>query len=137
MSQPLLEGQIVSEEYTELRDKIRGLEESLARQAKDAKELSSLVMNFLSSMRAVFNGKQAAGDGETVSVTSPDKWNAWKARLGGRHAEFIDLLVISDGMTITQLSAAAKCHYNTALSTIQKMKSVGIVNLSGGRYSLR
>ncbi len=64
-------------------------------------------------------------------------WESWKQRLGGKQAEFIDLLLTHREMTAAQLKAAARCATKTVYDVIFKMNRAGILNKNGGRFSLK
>jgi hypothetical protein len=64
------------------------------------------------------------------------KWEMLKNKLGGRQAEFIELLQHGP-MTAKQLGAAAHCDPRTAYNVVNKMKLDGLVDNSGGKFSLK
>jgi DNA-binding MarR family transcriptional regulator len=95
------------------------------------------------ALAAVF-GELDAAEIQSEQPNSPQgtfsrlsaKWEMLKAKLGGREAEFIDLLQHGE-MSVAQLRAAAHCDIRTAYKVIEKMKAAGLLDRHGGKFSLR
>jgi hypothetical protein len=157
VAQPLLEDSTANESVR-LRREIAGLEQELqeakvvataAKQAAaDAIEAISALRRQLEplykSLRMIF-GEISRVDAEVItgakssdrtSGTLTPKWEMLQSRLGGRQAEFIDLLQHGE-MSVAQLRAAAHCDIRTAYKTIEKMKAGGLLNKNGGKFSLK
>lgn len=102
--------------------------------------LRSQLQPWYAALRTVFGELDEAGieASEQVSASTglSAKWEMMKAKLGGRQAEFIDLLKHGE-MTAAQLRAAAHCDIRTAYSVIEKMKNAGLLNKNGGKFSLK
>ena len=76
----------------------------------------------------------------TPSVAQPrsnQKWEKWKKDLPGRPAEFIDLLLLHEEMSVKQFMAAAHCGKDTVYTVMSKLGKAGLVSNSGGKYRLR
>jgi hypothetical protein len=157
MAQPLLEERSSADECTRLRREIAGLEQELqqtketANKAKRAAEdsiqairaLRSQLQPLYTALKMIFGeiARVETGTiGNTPGFTGPGglnpKWEMLKTRLGGRQAEFIDLMQHGE-MTAAQLRAAAHCDIRTAYATIEKMKAAGLLNKNGGKFSLK
>jgi len=156
---PLLEGPPAADESVRLRREIAGLEREL-QEAKDeaatAKQSAADAIQAIralrqqleplhKSLKMVF-GEISRVEAETIlpagspgqqpsSGLSP-KWEMLKTKLGGRQAEFIDLLQHGE-MTAHQLRAAAHCDIKTAYGVIARMKAGGLLNKNGGKFSLK
>lgn len=131
----------------ELEDELRlerlKVEEVRQRSVSSGRALTRLrsqLQPWYSALRMVFGELDDAGT-ETMEQVSAStglsaKWEMMKAKLGGRQAEFIDLLKHGE-MTAAQLRAAAHCDIRTAYSVIEKMKNAGLLNKNGGKFSLK
>jgi hypothetical protein len=156
MTQPLLPGP--PDDAVRLRREIAGLEQELQKAkdeaataklaAKDAvqaiRALRHQLEPFYAALKMVFGEisrveveglPEDSHPGHHTSGLSP-KWEMLKTRLGGRQAEFIDLMAHGE-MTAAQLRAAAHCDIRTAYSVIEKMKAAGLLNKNGGKFSLK
>lgn len=94
-----------------------------------------MVFGEIESVDLPETGTVAASSAGTSSGLSA-KWEMLKNKLGGRQAEFIDLLQHGE-MTASQLSAAAHCDIRTAYSVIEKMKNGGWLSKNGNKFSLK
>lgn len=155
MPQPLLEGRVEPEEVTWLRREIVGLEAEL-KAAKDERDMAKQAIQdsahvirifrerfgpFFEFLKFLFGeaSRVDAGIGNASHASGGNlspKWEMLKQKLGGRQAEFIDLLGHGE-MTAAQLRAAAHCDIRTAYSVIEKMKGAGLVNKNGAKFSLK
>jgi hypothetical protein len=158
MSQSLLEGEVRQDDAVRLKREIAGLEQELEEvkaerdQLKQAsadsiqaiRALRKLLDPFHTVLRMIYGeisridvgqiGVESNGN-NSASVLSP-KWQMLKTKLGGRQAEFIDLLQHGP-MTAAQLRAAAHCDIRTAYSVIERMKAGGLLDKNGGKFSLK
>ncbi len=157
-ARPLLNAGPEADEATRLRREIAGLEREL-QDAKDeattAKQASSDAIQAIralrkqleplfTSMKMIFgeisrvDAQQAGGSPSPDAVFSglSPKWEMMKQKLGGRSAEFIDLLQHGE-MNAAQLRAAAHCDIKTAYSVIKRMRDAGLLNKNGGKFSLK
>jgi capsule polysaccharide export protein KpsE/RkpR len=142
-----------------LRREIAGLEQELAvarEEAALAKRASADAVRAISALRSqleplhkalkmIFGeisrvDAQEAGASVWREAASPGlnpKWIMLKEKLGGRQAEFIDLLQHGE-MTTAQLAAAAHCHRDAVAQVILKLNRAGVINKTGrGTFSLR
>lgn len=152
----LLEGEVESgadARIAELEEELRETRASLSaanrevQQAKNegARALAALrrqLSPLYRALQAVFGELDAAGTDDTSSATAPDSrtaaiWNAWKTRLGGQCAKVIDALLVQTDMNTTQLAIAIGTHRNNIPNLIFKLNKAGLINKSGGRFSLK
>lgn len=147
----------VPDEAERLRRELRGLETELreARKAEvDAKQsaadaiqaianLRDLLEPFHTALKMIF-GEISRVDAEAVSGARPrsanghdPRWEGWKSKLGGRAAEFIDLLLEHGEMNTKQFAAAARCDPRTVAITVYALNSADLINKNGGRFSLK
>jgi len=155
----LRSGDDTPDEVVRLRREIAGLEQELREvkeEAETAKRASADAVQAIralrqqleplhKSLKMIFGeisrvdagrvAQDAARDVE-ASGLSP-KWIMLKEKLGGRQAEFIDLLQHGE-MTTAQLAAAAHCHRDTVAQTIHKLFRAGVIIKSGrGTFALK
>lgn len=143
-----------ADELVRLRREIAGLEQELQQAKADAAQFKSAAsdsVNAIRTLRKVLDpfriaigmiyGEISRVDAEEASGSGSSggdaKWVTWKQRLGGKQAEIIDLLLLQDAMTITQVSKAAHCHYDTAAKHLSDMAGQGILSKNGNAYSLK
>jgi hypothetical protein len=158
-ARPLLEGAPDPAEVTRLRREIIGLEAELKtakdeaakvkRDSADAlqaiRALQSMLEPFHKAINMIFGEISRVDLGELASPASPGaapsgrdpRWESWKQKLGGKQAEFIELLLEHQEMTAAQLAAAAKVHRDTCYQIIHKLSRAGILAKNGGRFSLK
>ena len=157
----LRDGDETPAEVVRLRREIAGLEQELRQAKQEAVDAKQSAADALAAIRFLRNSPlepihkalkmifgeisrvdAAAASPEPGSATSPHasglnaRWQMIRDRLGGRQAEFIDLLQHGP-MTASQLSAAGHCRLRGAQDAIQKMKASGLLTQSGKYYSLR
>lgn len=144
-----------AEEVIRLRREIAGLEQELEQaklEAKQSKQALTDSVHLVRSFRKLFDpwhtfigmlyGEISRVDSEEIpssngAPSSDAKWAGWKQRLGGKGAEIIDLLLLNNEMTITQVSKAAHCHYDTASKLLSNMTGQGVLARNGKLYSLK
>lgn len=135
------------EENRQLRIQVRQLDDALRQErlkaeaaASGVRELRRMLSQPFKAMQAIFGEIDQMGIEETTATpqVSNAKWESWKASMPGRPAQFIDLLLVHDSMSVKQLMVAAKCAQQTVYDTASKMIRAGILEKnSGGRYSLK
>jgi len=64
-------------------------------------------------------------------------WEAWKKKLPGQSAKFIDALLVHGEMSAAQLRVAMQCRLNGVYETASKLTKLGLLNKNGGKYSLK
>lgn len=81
----------------------------------------------------------ASGDGGAQSETVERKayWAEWKERLGPSCAKVIDLLLLQGSATVINISTAVKMSTKTVYIATSKMGRSGILQNSGGKFSLK
>jgi hypothetical protein len=162
VAQPLLEGpkathddESLNRENRRLKDKIEQLELDLKREQQKSRialrameTLRGPLEPIYRGLRMIFNEFDDAGVTGADSATSAAsqtggtpqssaKWESWKARMPGKPAEFIELLLIHGEMTGAQLTAASHSSKQTTYQTISRMNKAGILSKNGGRFSLK
>jgi hypothetical protein len=65
------------------------------------------------------------------------RWESAKRRMPGKPSEFIDLLLEHGPMNVTNFVTLARCSKQTAYNTLSKLTQAGIIQNSGGKYSLK
>jgi hypothetical protein len=91
-------------------------------------------------MDAVAPAGVAVPGQEVVSTVSPRElqvWEAWKKKMPGKAAEFIDILLTHGEMNAAQLKIAGKCASDTVYQTIHRLHKAGLINKNGGKVSLK
>lgn len=86
------------------------------------------------ALQAVF-GELDAADVRDDGIDP--RWQSWMAKMPGKPAEFIDVLLEHGEMTAAQLKVACKCSSDTVYQTIHKLNKAGLVNKNSGRFSLK
>jgi len=88
--------------------------------------------------------KGVPDDCEQFEFTAPDMslqrkkvWEAWKEKLGGLPARFIEALLVHGPMTRTQLRIAVGCATGSVGDTIYKLNRAGLINKNGDKVSLK
>jgi hypothetical protein len=139
-----------------LRREIAGLEKELQEAKNEAATAKQAAADAVQAIRALrqqleplhkslkmvfgeISRVDAGGnDNATESASSglSPKWEMLKQRVGGRQADFIDLLQ-HGAMTIAQLRAAAHCDIRTAQKVVQAMRVGGLVDKNGKQFSLK
>lgn len=152
MSQPLLSGEIDNGEVDRLRGENFRLTEELTKahrevdQARRAVAATVILRRQLEPLHrallAIFGELDSVGMQDPsaggIDNALPAVWQSWKQKLGGGPpSTCIDALFQHGSMSAVQLRVAMKCHINTVYLTTAKLQKLGLVNKSGGRYSLR
>jgi len=142
----------------ELRRQIRELEQDLMganHQIQALERENSLMRNAMTVLRrkldpfrvviaAIFGELDVIPVDEAVMVSAPpvdDRkravWESWKQKLGGKPADLIDALLVHGEMNAVQLRVAMRCHINSVYEATAKLQKMGLLNKSGGKYSLK
>lgn len=155
MSQPALDAAPEDREVARLRRELKGLELDLAEarsEVQGLKAMSSDAAHAIRNLRKVLDPIRTAilmiyGEIDRVKLPAEGQapartngasgmWTVIMNRLGGKQAEFIELLQ-SGSMSGPQLKAATKCANKTLYDTIHKLKKGGFIEKNGDLYSLR
>jgi hypothetical protein len=82
-------------------------------------------------------GDEADGVTPTASNTQTNttnpRWQSFKDTFPGVPARIIDALLTHQEMSITQLSALLKAHYNTVADALSRLAKAGAVQRDGGK----
>jgi len=115
--------------------------------AESARALSALrkqLAPLYQALQAVFGELDAASinDGPVATPTSSDPrvsavWQSWKSRLGEGPAKVIDALVLHGDLNTQQLAIATGYHRTSISKLIYTLNKAGLLNKSGGRFSLK
>ena len=152
----LLEGHVVSGDVeadrrvSELRRNIRGLEDELAtlREALQKSERSRARLKkqlgpLYGALRELFGELDDIADLSDApqSQEQPDRvknvWQMWKGKVGACGAKIIDALLTHNDMNTQQLAIATGLHRTTIPAGIYALNKAGLLNKSGGRFSLK
>ena len=160
MSRPLLESNIVSAEETPEADRLREANRTLSRQLHDALQeneqlrkrvlvsdaplirLRERLQPFYALLQAVFGdideiALDAGNDGVTQTGKSSAVWESWKSRVGGAGSKIITALLEHGEANTQQLSILTGLHRTTIPKGIYDLNKAGLINKSGGRFSLK
>src|SRR6185437_5134245 len=135
-----------------LRGEISGLQQQLQEQRADARraavaaargsqELRRVLTPLYQALRMIFGELDAMGvnegSGESAMPSKTTKvWQAWKDRLGGSPAKFIDALLTHEEMNAAQLRVAMQCRLQTVYDAASKLNKLGLITKNNGKYSL-
>lgn len=149
----LLEGQVDPEDVGELHEEIRELKTELAAARLEAAHAKREAGRALSNLRhqlsplykalqMVFGELDAAGIENGAMPATPNTrtsavWESWKSRMPGGPAKIIDALLLHSEMNTQQLAIATGVHRNSIPAMIWKLNKAGLLNKSGGRFSLK
>lgn len=94
------------------------------------------------ALRSVFGEMDAIGDApgaEAPAVNNRVKqvWDAWKQKLPGYPARFIDALLLHGEMSAQQLRVAMQCATDTVYQTATRLNKLGLISKNGSRYKLK
>lgn len=64
-------------------------------------------------------------------------WDLWKKRLSGGCGKVIDALMVHSNLNTQQLAIATGLHRTTIPKLIYELNKAGLINKSGGRFSLK
>jgi len=152
----LHELEVLREENRKLRDKVATLQDNL----DDEKRKNQLVEYAATQMRMqlepLYNGLQAlfgqleaipfhavrnTADGVFVDTADPKRkvWESWLDKFGrdSMASRFITALLDHGQMNVAQLRIAMKCGQQTVYDTATRLKTAGLINRNGGKYSLK
>jgi hypothetical protein len=157
MSRGLLPGGETDEqrELVRLKRELAGLETELQRAKEELATTKQAAADSIQAIRAIrevlepFHTamKMLFGEIDRISVgdagaprgsnhgPSNSKLEMLKQKLGGRQAEFIELLEHGP-MTGAQLKAAAHCGLDTVYQTVKRLKAAGVIQKNGNHFSL-
>lgn len=154
----LIDGHVEDErdrQIADLHDEIRSMSaelENARREALNARRESNRAVGELRrqlhplyrALQAVFGEIDAAGGDEGPSGSAPDGrvaavWESWKVKLGSNSApaRIIDALLQHGQLNVAQIKVAAKMATQTVYDATSKLNRLGLINKSGGRYSLK
>jgi FtsZ-binding cell division protein ZapB len=159
MPQPfLLEGQVddrndriasLQQELAQVREENRILRSDLVIAKRDAvRSLSALrkqMLPWYQAMQHLFGEIDSVmGDDPAAAPTAANVndrtravWESWKSKLGGGAAKCIDALLLHGEMNTQQLSIATGYHRTTIPTYIFRLNQAGLINKSGGKFSLK
>jgi hypothetical protein len=156
MAQPLLSGHVdtsdqdsqqLEMENLELSARVRDLEMEIARTKREnARAIAALRQQLnplYRALQAVFGEMDALGGSEAPESSSvaPQKkavWEAWKQKLPGYPAKFIDALLLHGEMSGPQLRVVMQCATNTVYNVASQLNKLGLLgNAPKGRYKLK
>jgi len=152
MAQPLLEGNVDNRDalIEQLQEEVRTLTRDLliakADAAREKRSNATAVTAVRRQLQPLYQALASLfgelDKFEVVDAAQPTAkhstvWESWKSTLGGKQAEFIDLLLTHGEMTAAQFKAAAHCAIKTVYDTTFKLNKAGILNKNGGRFSLK
>lgn len=136
-----------------LQRSIDDLELELQKQKNEAKRATQALTNLRDILQPLHRAmRMVFGEIETVDLPGartttampstgsagvPSKWDAIKARLGGRQSLFITILQEMGDANTSQLAAAAKCDPRTVNGTIFLLTKGGFISKNNGRFSLK
>lgn len=132
-------------ENYELRNHNLNLEAELRQLKRENQRAISALRQQLNplyrALQAVFGEMDAIGDTEQEAPVAPQKkavWEAWKAKLPGYPAKFIDALLLHGEMSGPQLRVVMQCATNTVYNVASQLNKLGLLgNAPKGRYKLK
>jgi hypothetical protein len=128
----------LQEQVSQLQSELRRSREDTARSVAGLRRELSPLYN---ALRRLFGEIDNLGvEDEPAPRVQPKTsaiWESWKRKLGGKPAEFIDILLEHGEMSAAQLKIAAHCGQRTVYDTIFKLNKAGLVNKNGGKFSLK
>lgn len=159
MAQPLLSGEVNITDHEDpfgdlqaqndnLRLEVHRLELELARTKRENARAIGALRQILSPLRgaiaAIFGEMDAIGGTDEVTP-EPTKvnsrkgavWEAWKQKLPGMSAKFIDALLVHGEMSSAQLRVVMQCRLQTVYEAASKLGKLGLLKKNGGKYSLK
>lgn len=165
MSQRLLEGEVMHgpdddageidrlrasvERVTRERDAARTQVVDLQRRLRQATSSTERLREQLEPLYRALQGvwgeleevapdaKQEATE-ESPGAKSSPIWESWKTRMPGAPAKIIDALLMHGTATVEQLVVLTQIsRKQTIYDSIKRMKTAGIIDKNGGRFSLK
>lgn len=92
------------------------------------------------ALHAVFGDMDAiggGGDSPAADSRTAAVWASWKQKLGQGEGKIIDALLLHREMNTQQLAIACGFHRNSVPKLIYTLNKSGLINKSGGRFSLK
>jgi DNA-binding transcriptional ArsR family regulator len=93
------------------------------------------------ALKEVFGEIDAIGSDPGPQPSASPKnaavWQAWKSRLGATASKVIDALLTHGELNTQQLAIATGLHRTTIPAGIYALNKAGLINKSGGRFSLK
>jgi hypothetical protein len=162
MPQPALSGIVEQDDSLELKQEIRRLESELRAARLEIQKANNEAATAIAAvtalrhqlsplhraLRAIFGEIDLIAQPEAVqssagaSPVAADSriaavWTAWKEKLPGLPARFIDAMLTHGEMNAAQLSIAAPCHRANVSKIIYRLNKAGLINKNGDRFSLK
>lgn len=72
-----------------------------------------------------------------VSTNVSNAWNLWKQKLGGKQAEFIQVLLDHGAMSREALRITTRSGWSTVDAVLAKLKQLDLVSKQDGKWSLK
>ena len=113
---------------------------------KGVAELRSILSPLYQALGMVFGQievmgvKEAAvgvGGTPVADLRTKAVWDSWKQKLGEGPAKIIDALLLHREMSTQQLAIATQYHRTSIPAMIFKLNKAGLLNKSGGKFSLK
>lgn len=83
-------------------------------------------------------GVEAGYSASNAASPQSEAWELWKQKLPGFPSRMIDALLKHGELSVAQLVVAAQCpRKQTIYDAASKMQKLGLLNSSGGKYSLK
>ena len=156
----LLEGTIeqvddAREELADLRNEVATVTLELHKERQKTRqmerglvELRRQLTPLYRALQSVFGELDATGvevgnaSASPHDVAAPDArvkavWDSWKSRLGDGCAKVIDALQLHGPMNTQQLAVVTGYHRTTIPTYIYKLNKAGLLNKTGGLFSLK
>lgn len=162
MAMPLLEGEIVERPdedrgFSQMKRKIQILEQELStvhqglmderkkvmamkRSLGNLQKFLNPLFQSLKTIYGEFEEIDLGAEGEepvTRTGSSKGVWDSWIKKLPGKQSEVIAALKEYGSMNVQQLRVATHSANQTVYDAISKLHKLGLINKSGGKYSLK
>jgi hypothetical protein len=139
-------------ENRSIREQLEDKEDELRRERRKTATMEQGVTRLREALTPVYSGLQLIfGEIEATGVTgssgsstaaAPDSrvtavWESWKSKLGEGPSKIIDALLLHREMNTQQLAIATQYHRTSIPAFIHKLNKAGLLNKSGGRFSLK
>lgn len=143
-------------EKQRLEEEVRGLRHDLdeaevknAALERSLRNLRRQLSPLHNALRAVFGEIELGiADREEATTSTPSqsgsslssndpRWESYKQTFPGTAARIIDALLAHREMSISQLAALLKAHYNTVNSALLVLSKAGAVSKENGKYRLK
>lgn len=92
------------------------------------------------ALSLVYGELDAAGSENEVNTATPKSqaiWQSWMQKLGGKQAEFIQVMLEHGEVTVQQFKVMTHSGTSTIPQIIYKLNKLGLINKNGGKYSLK